>query len=265
MVGNGGNGMGVIRTDQWLENDFDNPLKICEKLKSYFNEENVRGIYQQLVKFRMYRPSRMSEKNFQHMKKYNAWEMVERLFNKYRDLWSGPDIPVFLFPLEERRGFFIKKTERNKSGVSYPDKMFLFLSNYDDPMEIEALFVHEYHHVCRLRALGKKMNEYTLLDSLIIEGLAEYAVLHHCGRKYIADWCSEYSEKELSFYWDKYLKKHPNTTKGERIHDELLFGGGRIPPLLGYAIGYHMVGKFFKNRNFSTKLTFKIPAEDFID
>lgn len=257
--------MGIIRTDEWLKKDFNRPDKICERLVPYFKGQKANEIYSQLLKFGMYRPSWRTQKNLDSMFDDNAWEQVEKLFFKYKNKWSGPDIPVFLFPLEQKGGFFFRQDERNKAGVSFPDKMFLFLSHYDDPMELEALIVHEYHHVCRLRSLNKKMEDYTLMDSIIIEGLAEYAVLRNCGKEYLASWCNIYTEKEMSFFWHRLLKEQLDKKKNDRVHDELLYGGGRIPSLLGYAAGYNIVKKFYHTENYSTKLSFSIPASKFIN
>jgi len=257
--------MGIIRTDQWLKDYFDRPMKICEKLKPYFKGQTADDIYNQLLKFGMYRPSKASRNHLGDMIDYNAWEKVDKIFRKYQKKWSGPDIPIFLFPLGQERGFFLRQSERRKAGVSFPDKMFLFLSYYDDPKEIEALFVHEYHHVCRLRALNKRLEEYTLLDSIIIEGLAEYAVLENCGEKYLANWCHMYSERELDFFWDQFLKKRLNRKKHERVHDELLYGGGRFPQLLGYAAGYHIVSKYYSRNQYTAKSSFTISASRFIN
>jgi uncharacterized protein YjaZ len=256
--------MGIIRTDQWLEEEFDSPLKICEKLMPYFKRQKPKEIYNQLVDFGMYRPSRSALENFDWLIEQNAWDKVEQLFNKYKQKWHGPDIPVFLFPVAQSGGFFFREV-KSKAGVSFPDKMFLFLSNYDDPKEVEALLVHEYHHVCRLRMLGKRIEEYSLLDSIIIEGLAEYAVLKYCGREYLADWCRMYKEKELLNFWEKYLKEQLNTKKHERKHDELLYGVGRLPKLLGYAVGYNIVERFYEIKNFSTKLSFTNPALRYLE
>ncbi|MFF2446180.1 DUF2268 domain-containing protein [Neobacillus sp. NPDC058068] len=255
--------MGIIRTDQWLQEEFDRPVKLCKRLQPYFIDQTAKGIYDQLVSFGMYRPSRPALSNLNWMVEQKAWDNVGKLFQKYKTKWNGPDIPVFLFPLAQNRGFFIRE-EKSKAGVSFPDKMFLFLSQYEDQKEIEALLVHEYHHVCRLRMLNKKMQDYTLLDSIVIEGLAEYAVLKNCGQEYLARWCNMYSEKEISRYWEQYLKKHLGKKKNERTHDELLYGGGRIPKLLGYAVGYNIIGKFYEEHNYSTKLSFKIPAENYL-
>ncbi|CRK83474.1 DUF2268 domain-containing protein [Neobacillus massiliamazoniensis] len=257
--------MGVIRTDQWLKDDFDRPIEMFKKLIPYFKGQNENKIYQQLLKFGMYRPNRLSKKNLKWMLEKNVWNKVDQLFQHYRSSWSGPDIPIFLFPLDQAGGFLIRRQESNKSGVSFPDKMFLFLSGVEDLKEIEAVFVHEFHHVCRLRKINKNMNEYTLLDSIIIEGLAEYAVMRNCGRPYIANWCRLYSASEMEHFWEQFFSRHLARRKDERIHDDLLYGGGRIPKLLGYALGFNIVENFYKNNQYSTKLSFSIPATKYIE
>ncbi|WP_040204531.1 DUF2268 domain-containing protein [Neobacillus jeddahensis] len=256
--------MGVIRTDRWLDEEFDKPIKICEKLRPYFKGQSANEIYHELLNFGMYRPSRSSRKNVQMMLEKKVWEQVDRLYSKYKSKWNGPDIPIFLFPVAQTGDFFMRE-KKSKAGVSYPDKMFLFLSYYEDPKEMEALLVHEYHHVCRMNRLAKKIDDYTLLDSIIIEGLAEYAVLKNCGRTYLANWCTLYSEDEISTFWTRFLKTQLDTKKSEREHDELLFGGGSVPKLLGYAVGYHLIRKFYENHQYSTRLSFTKPASSYIE
>lgn len=256
--------MGIIRTDKWLEEEFDRPPKICEKLVPVFKGQNARYIYNQLTEFGMYRASRLTKDTFNSMKENNVWEAVDSIFQEYKKLWEGPDIPIYLFPIGQERSLFSRQEEKVKGGVSYPDKMFLFLSKSLSSKELEALFVHEYHHVCRLNNQTKKFDDYTLLDSVIIEGLAEYAVLVHCGRSYLADWCNKYSDTELESLWEKYVKDNLELKKSERKHDELLFGAGRIPKLLGYAAGYKVVEDYYRKNDYSTKLSFTLPANEFL-
>ncbi len=66
--------------------------------------------------------------------------------------------------------------------------MFLFLTPLEDEKELEALIIHEYHHVCRMNKITKPIQEYTLLDSMVMEGLAEYTVENYCGKNYNAKW-----------------------------------------------------------------------------
>jgi uncharacterized protein YjaZ len=189
---------------------------------------------------------------------------VDRLSSIYTNKWNGPNIPIFLFPVAQTGSFFIRE-KKSKAGVSFPDKMFLFLSDYGDMKDIEALLVHEYHHICRMHMIDKKIEDYTLLDSLIIEGLAEYAVLKHCGRNYLATWCHMYSEKDLENFWNKYLKDELGKRKNERGHDERLYGGRGFPKLLGYAVGYNIIKNYYKDHIYSTKLSFTIPSVNFIN
>ncbi len=256
--------MGIIQTDQWLEKEFNYPTRICKKMLSVFHGQDEEEIYKQLLNFGMYKPSRVTKRIYESLKENKVWEKVEQLFYTYKRKWGGPDIPVYLFPISQQKGLFSRQ-EKVKGGVSFPDKMFLFLSDKVSVKELEALFVHEYHHVCRLNRQKKGFEEYTLLDSIIIEGLAEYAVLKHCGRQYLANWCTMYSESEMLQLWKKYLQNQLDKKKVEKGHDELLYGGGRVPDLLGYAIGYKIVENYYKENRYSTIITFKLPAKTYLD
>lgn len=256
--------MGIIQTHQWLKEDFFKPIRICKKLSPYFNNQNEYEIYGHLVRFGMFKPSRATWNRFEHLIENEVWAKVEKLFNHYRQKWSAPDIPVFLFPIDEVTRF-LKKRDMSKSGISFQDKMFLFLSRFEDEKEMEALFIHEYHHVCRLNKLNKDLKDYTLLDSIIMEGLAEFAVFKNCGRKYVADWCNLYTEPQLKSFWEKYINAGLTSKKTEKYHDDLLYGNGRYPKLLGYAIGFYIVSKFYQKHSYSTKQSFSIPAQTFID
>lgn len=258
--------MGIIQTDQWLDAEFDRPLRICDKLLPAFKGENATGIYHQLAKFGMYKPTKATRNIFDSLRKNNVWEKVDQHFQNYKNKWSGPEIPIYLFPINQQRGFFSRNEEdKIKGGVSYPDKMFLFLSDKITAKELEALFIHEYHHVCRLTEQNKKFEDYTLLDSIIIEGLAEYAVLKNCGKKYLANWCNQYTNSEIIDLWNKYVKDELDIKKNERGHDELLFGSSRVPSLLGYAIGYRIVDNYYQKHNYSTKLSFKLSAKKYLE
>jgi uncharacterized protein YjaZ len=256
--------MGIVKTYDWLEKDLKDPIKLCERLVPYFEKQNPIEIYKQLLEYGMYHPSRQTWDIVDMLKKGKVWDKVKSYHEFYRKKWAGPDIPIFIFPIEQSRGFFTRQ-EKGKSGVSFPDKIFLFLSKLDDPIELEALFIHEYHHVCRLNSLNGKMENYTLLDSIIIEGLAEYTVLKNCGKKYLANWCNLYTEDQMNTFWSRYLKNNLDCKKNEKIHDQLLYGYGRIPKLLGYAAGFELVKKYYEDRNFSTKLSFSLPSANFID
>ncbi|WP_071393901.1 DUF2268 domain-containing protein [Bacillus tuaregi] len=254
--------MGIERTDEWLREDFYDPLIICSKLQAFFVDKNESELYQYLLSFGMYRPSRITNDMYHEMLEMDLWKVAGEIWDKYRRKWSGPDIPVYIFPFGKCKN----PPNEMKGGVSFKNGMFLFLSPfYKDEKEIEALIVHEYHHVCRLNKLMKRFQEYTLLDSLVMEGFAEYAVTNYCGDSYSADWIADYSDQELAYFWERSVKEHLQIKRNEPIHDAILFGRGRYPALLGYALGYWLIKKARKKRPFSIQETFSIKSEELLD
>ncbi|WP_445505930.1 DUF2268 domain-containing protein [Niallia sp. 03190] len=207
----------------------------------------------------MYKPSRNTKETFDLLVEKDVWNIVRKYDEKYKKKWKGPDIPIYIFPFQPSR----KRTE-NKSGVSFSDKLFLFVGNIEDAKELEALFIHEYHHVCRIHHQKKNMEEYTLLDSIVMEGLAEYAVKLHCGEKYNASWCHLYKEEEIRKFWKEDIVENLDIKKSEHLHDVLLYGLGRYPYMLGYSCGYYIIKSFVKQNNFSEKSYFLLESENFV-
>lgn len=198
------------------------------------------------------------------LKEENIWKEVGHLHQKYQRRWHGPDIEIFIFP-KDGSGYFRNNDRENKSGVSFPDKMFLFVSHLEDKKELEALFIHEYHHICRIRAQKKNIKAYTLLDSIVLEGTAEFSVEQICGKKYRAQWCDFYSAQELEEYWHSFIQKNLTITKNNRLHDAILFGRNRFPKLIGYGAGYYLVSKYYHNHSYSEKSSLSLPPKTFLE
>lgn len=255
--------LGVIRTDLWMEADFYNVEKICEKLSSDFSRDRPGKIYSYLNQFGMYKPDRKSYEMFKELKEKKYWEKTEKIFRKYKRAWNGPDISIYIFPLSARNSLFSKSNTR-KSGVAFKQNLFLFITPFTDEMELEALFVHEYHHTCRLQKLNIKIEDATLLDSMILEGLAEHAVQESCGKKYTAEWCRYYSDKEIIQFWESFLKRSIHTKKLSKLHDDILYGRGRYPRMAGYSAGFVIVSMYREKKRFSFRDSFNIPSESFI-
>lgn len=274
--------MGVIDTKKWLEGHFDDPIEICRKLlgsqnqsiqsdnqnkHQYRNEAQIpRVFYRYLQKFGMYRPSKLSYSSFEELKERQVWSTVHKLFKQYKQKWRGPDVPVYIFPFTDKQELFFRPTAmKNKSGLSFHDKLFLFLTPNLTKKDIEALFVHEYHHVCRMNQIDKGIEDYTLLDSIILEGLAEAVVEAECGADYVAPWCTRYSEKQIEQYWKMYIAENMNVKKEDSLHDKILFGERGIPNMLGYAAGFIFVKKYYKKMSFSIADSFAIEAAEILE
>lgn len=251
--------MGVVDTEKWLDEHFSDPVTICHNFKKDFDDDKPQNIYQYLSSFGMYKPTRRTKLIYEQLKAGKIWGKIDRLFNKYKKRWNGPDIPVYIFPFQASWG-----EKENKSGVSFPNQLFLFIGDVKDDKELEALFIHEYHHVCRIHAQKKSIEEYTLLDSIIMEGLAELAVRENCGETYNATWCHLYEPEEMKKYWEEKVKEHMNIKKTEKKHDELLYGFARNPSMIGYCIGYYLVTTFHAKRKLSEQQYFTVKSNYFV-
>lgn len=233
-------------------------------LPFFSNFSNSRELYRYLAGFGMYRPGQSSWEGLLWLQREKIWNKIEHLWQKYKKRWNGPEARIFIFPMNPP-GNFGYSGEELKSGVTFPGKIVLFLGPVRDEKEIEALFIHEYHHVCRMAAQKKNIRQYTLLDSLVLEGTAEYTVEKLAGRKYRAGWCRAYSRELLADCWRSFIKKNLDIMRDNKLHDAILFGKGMFPKFIGYAVGYHLVESFFKTRPYSERLSFSLPPEAFLE
>ncbi|RIW35271.1 hypothetical protein D3H55_07680 [Bacillus salacetis] len=253
--------MGVIETHSWLEEDAHAPEEML--MKKGLTKRKAAELYGYLKMFGMYSPSANTKKQTASLIKREAWKKMDILYKKYRTLWKGPSVPIYIFPVQESRGFFSNGFK--KSGVSFRDEIYLFISDDEDAKEWEALFLHEYHHCTRMNLLEKDPEQYTLLDSIIFEGLAEDAVKEYCGNQYVSDWTKKYSGYLLEKLWNQHFKNQLHLKRQEARHDQLLLGRGRYPALLGYAMGYYIVEKYRKKYGTAAKEMMTLDAAVFIE
>lgn len=253
-------GMGVISTNEWLKKDFDRPVQMMDRLKDKFNN-NINGdmIYRHLQKHGMYSPNQKTKNTWGNLTENNVWEKTQSLFTSYKKLWEGPDVPIYIFPLMSS-GMW-KQSIETKSGLAFKDKLFLFYDNGIAEKEMEALLIHEYHHVCRLHQLKKEQKDYTLLDTMIMEGLAERTVRKYLGTEYLAKWTKLYQEDKLRGFWSKHLKAKHTIKRTDPLHDVLLLGKKGYPYMLGYCTGYYLAKNAEK---LSVKKSFIIQSEKFL-
>lgn len=252
--------MSIIRTDKWLTELYHNPIKLCEKLTGYFDGASVAELYDYLLLHGMYRPYRGGALQVQNLQKNKVWEIVQKELQLLQKLWGGPNVPIFIFPANTKNRK-IQQDFNGKSGLSFKDKIFLFVSDQNTEQEIKALFTHEYNHVCRLSKFAKKEEDYILLDTIILEGLAENAVRERLGEKSLAGWTSYYSNEELEKMWSRLVLPNINIKATQRQHHELLYGLRlSYPKMLGYCVGYYLVKKYMNEKGVSSKDLLAIPS-----
>ncbi|MEC5424568.1 DUF2268 domain-containing protein [Virgibacillus sp. C22-A2] len=243
--------MSVIRTDRWLLESYDSPTQLCKKLTSYFNEGTDLEIHQHLTSHGMYRrPFQNGEKAVNDLK--GSWDIVRKEEKLLKKEWDGPNIPIFIFPADNSNQK-LKRDFNGKSGLAFKDKLFLFISESNAEKEIKALFTHEYNHVCRLSKFDKNEEDYVLLDTIILEGLAENAVREFVGEDFLANWTTYYSVKELNKLWNNLVLPNKETLNFERAHQDILYGLRFAPKMAGYCAGYYIVKKYMEANDLTSK------------
>ena len=185
----------------------------------------------------------------------DAWQILKQQLEQLMHAWDGPDAPIYILPI--KNGFV-------KNGVAYPNGVCLFISERITMKELHALFAHEYHHMCRRRFIVEPP---TLMDSIIMEGLAEMAVESLFGEHALSSWTKRYSLAEVKSYWHSHFINSLGV-KGLQNHQPFLFGDNQLnlPPWIGYCLGYRIVEAFqLKNGPISQKQLLQLRSEEIVE
>lgn len=244
--------MSVLRTDQWLLEAYNKPIEICEKLRELFDGAYASEIYDYLLLHGMYSPLTNGKDRVLKLQSKNVWGMVQVEAQILQNMWKGPDTPIFIFPSDSSNER-MKIEFKGKSGLSFKDKLFLFISEENNEAEIKSLLTHEYNHICRLTYYPKHEDDYTLLDTIILEGLAENAVRERFGEEFLSSWTSFYTENELLNMWEKLIVPNRSILKTDPKHHELLYGSPLYPKMVGYSVGYFLVKNYMKSNHYTSK------------
>ncbi|WP_156291659.1 DUF2268 domain-containing protein [Oceanobacillus salinisoli] len=251
--------MSVIHTDKWLNKWYYNPVQLCERLEKYFPDVLATDIHHYLSLNGMYRrPNRNGESFIENVR--DKFKIVEQEHQYLKNKWNGPDIPIFIFPSDPTNRKIIREFN-GKSGLAFKDKLFLFISDHNTKDEIRALFTHEYNHVCRLAHSQKIEGNFTLLDTIVLEGLAENAVHERLGKKHLAAWTSYYSIPKLKMLWEDIVKPNKDVSINSRKHNQILYGLQLYPKMTGYAVGFYIVETYLKEHHLEVKNLLKMDSK----
>ncbi|WP_158541082.1 DUF2268 domain-containing protein [Sporosarcina sp. BI001-red] len=233
--------MPVIKTNEWLLEHYQDPLKLCKKMKPFFPRVSVNEIYDYFRLHGMYQEAVKSGATLvQTMKQNNIWGIVEREHQALQKKWKGPDVPIIILPSNTADPKLLSDTN-GKAGLAFADKLFLFVPETILAHELKALFIHEYNHLCRMWLTKKEENSFTLLDSIILEGLAEHAVRERLGEAFTATWTNYYSHEKLARIWEKSILPKRMLKKSHHLHNQYLYGWNGHPKMAGYCVGYYLV------------------------
>jgi len=225
----------------------------CEKLCVPFIESfptiTSEFLHYELLNQGLFNPDewKLISKWVKEMETRNIWHIVDREYQFLRRIWNGPSVSIFVLPIKRvdvKRG----QQKTNRNGVAFRGNIFLFLSADLTIGELKALIAHEYNHVCRLNFLGLAPDEIPLKDSLIIEGLGEYAVKSLYGDSWLAPWTNLYSFQDTIRIWKRHFLPSLNLL-GTGNHHIYLFGKSTSPLSIwiGYQLGFQIVTTFDNN------------------
>ncbi|MEK4337561.1 DUF2268 domain-containing protein [Bacillus altitudinis] len=259
--------MGLINT-QYLIQQSSSFQELAARFVPYFKgaeKKEGSSILAHLQHHGMVRSWNACQEMIDKLKEKGYFKLVMKEYKALQKKWGGPDVPVFILPVNEsskeiREQFYFQ------SGMAFDDKIFLFLSPNTPKERIGTLLTHEYHHVCRLHFLTKEEKDFTFLDTIMMEGLAEYAVYHRYGESYTAKWTTLYDESQLQRMYKKWVSSHlyQKVQDDERLIQNLLYGKGNYPKMLGYATGFYIVKKYFDEHRISEESMIAEPAETFL-
>ncbi|WP_078579768.1 DUF2268 domain-containing putative Zn-dependent protease [Salipaludibacillus agaradhaerens] len=181
-----------------------------------------------------------TKKEWFHWRKNVNVKELELFIKKMRSIFQGPDTEIFIFPLNRNHGAILEGLD-GKNGITFPVFILAFWKATLPERDQKALLLHEYHHASRLFHRGENERSVSLLESMIMEGLAEWEVAKQLGETHMAPWTKNYDRRMLLAWW-KDVYQHYVLLQGRHTYKSLLFGGERrIPPLTGYKLGYDIV------------------------
>ncbi|MBA2175456.1 DUF2268 domain-containing protein [Halobacillus locisalis] len=238
---------------------------LCDPILHPFSKWGADEVHDLLMSYGLFHADqwRKVEKSLESWDKEQLFSKIEKELGRLRKKWNGPDVPVYLYPIHES---FIGERE-NKGGVAFQEAVYLF---YGQPKNLKddwrSILAHEYHHACRLTEKKVDLEKVSLLESVIIEGLAEYAVYDTYGARYTAPWVNQLKEEELLRIWKEKFVPELNL-RGQQKHREYLYGNrmSKLPRWIGYQLGYKIIESYHASHPKATLQSMtKMDADDLL-
>lgn len=234
--------------------------KLCVPLTDYFDHADALSIQQHLIQHGMFFPDPTDKHIINQMILLRYWDKVEELLQTLEAAWGKRKGTLFVFPSDFTNNQLLHHFN-GVSGLSFPDKLFLFITDQTTDIQLHALLIHEYSHVCRLQAFSSQINTLTLADAICLEGIAEYAVKEKLGEEYCSPWVHLYSNKQLNEIWTEWIKPNVTITSTDLQHFALMYGSDEIPRWAGYAVGYSFIDQYTQQHKPSLKQLLATPTQ----
>ncbi len=217
---------------------------MCKPLHKHFSSASLYELHLYLSQQGLRKPKADWDRFIKAVRTKSYLKELQKHYLKLKALWNGPELPVFLFPIDMDNYRLIENLN-HKNGVTFRTCILLFFDESLPLSATKALLTHEYNHGCRLFYQDNDEESVTLLESMVMEGLAESAVRRHLGKEELAPWTNLYTKEQCQRWWQVSLAEK-RQIQGRRYHDHFMYGGHSLPKMVGYCIGYYIVRDFYK-------------------
>lgn len=159
---------------------------------------------------------------------------------------------------------FITKRMGGTSGFTHNKKTIEIKVNPSArgwPQSLKSTIAHEFNHALRFQLTGKGFENYTLRDTIALEGLGQCFEEEMFGKT--PPWAKAISKDKAIRLWKKIMPKLRN--KSFDFYSKLFFGKGKEFPLWGgYTISYLIVKKRKEELDLSWKELMKLSSKKLI-
>lgn len=260
--------MTIFKTDRLIKNflqanqpNFKTQLEcLITPIESYFSNSDSRTIHAELLNHGLFHPINSKKEVLRSWLAQDYSSIVNKAFNRLRKDWSGPDLDLFLFPIDFTNRV-LTNTDHHISGLSFPDKVFLFFDQFTAEEVIKAGLAHEYSHSIRLQEVHHFDQPLLLKDALILEGIAEVITKRLCGISLLP--ITSLTSTKLTEAFNKWIVPNLAISSTHPFYHYLIYGSNNIPKFLGYYSGTYLVENWLTKHHIDISDLIRIPTEYF--
>ncbi|MGV3489385.1 MAG: DUF2268 domain-containing putative Zn-dependent protease [Tuberibacillus sp.] len=198
-------------------------------------------------------PVEQIDQQLQKMRQLGVSAFIQKKLNALITAYC-PDkkASVFLYPLDENDTY----GRENLGGVSafadYDGTLtFIVYPEKDVFKVLSSVITHEFHHFWRMGHLGITEENETLLDKLVLEGLAEHFVGKVLGTDRQGPYIRALTPDQAKILW-KSAFYNQLELKGDATNLYMFGGKSDLPMWAGYSMGYHLVQWFHERHSHLT-------------
>lgn len=228
---------------------------IIQPIANYFQKPNPSLVQIQLLSHGLFHPEQTDKAYIRKWLEKDYKLKVTQVFNQLKQAWDGPEVNIFILPFNLNDHSSI-----TGSGLSFTDKILLFLSLEPEKHLIETIMTHEYSHVLRLQTIHHE-EVIQLKDAIIMEGIAEVITRRKYGKSLLPNITPDILTIENLY--KQWILPNLEIRSTHPLYQHLMYGNESMPQYLGYYIGTYLVERWQKSYLVSDNQLIRQPTNDF--